>query len=282
MCRVKPGRRCANFTAAHLRTAVGRVGSAQSDYEEARGTSLEGSAAEQLQEAKDSLVTATILNDATYENRRFLADRFEALEADDPARPVLSHRLLAASVYVEERSAAVKLMPDEKPATSEGAAAYEELGVQREKLALMQAQATVSGDERWAEKAQKQEQAVYDAEVAFRIAEAGGKADSQHCEPEDNQTDPETVKASHEKATTQTGAHPDRVTRRQPRSRRRPKLQVLRAAQRMRRTIGAEIRRSRKLRDMVGSEAKRTQNAVVWDVPGEKLVDVDGVLPDPV
>lgn len=282
MCRTKPGRRCPDYTAAHLRTTVGRVGSAQSELETARGTALEESAGHQLQEAKDSLVMATILNDATYENRRFLADRLEALEDDDPARPVLSHRLLAASVYVEERSTAVKLMPDEKPATAEGAAAYEELGLQRERLALMHAQATVSGDERWAEKAQRQEQAVYDAEVAFRIADAGGKADERHYESADSPTDPEVVKESHEKATTETGAHPDRVARRRPRSRRRPKLQVLRTAQRMRRTIGAEIQRSRKVRDLIGAEAERTRNAVVFDTPGEKLIDMDSLLPDPV
>jgi hypothetical protein len=282
MCRVKPGRRCAKYTAAHLRTAVGRVGSSQKEYAEARGTELEEPAARQLQDAQDSLVMATILNDATYENRRFLADRLEALEADDPARSVLSHRLLAASVYVEERSTAVKLMPDEKPATAEGAAAYEELGVQRERLSLMHAQATVSGDERWVEKAQRQEQAVYDAEVAFRIAEAGGEADQRHCEPDQNPNAPETVKESHEKATTETGAHPDRVARRRPRSRRRPKLQVLRAAQRMRRMIGIEIQRSRRIGGTLASEAERAKNAVVWDAPGEKLLDMGGVLPDPV
>lgn len=278
MCRAKPGRRCGVFTRAHLRTATGRVGKAYRELDEARGTPREDSAQEQLDAARRELVLATILNDATEKNRRFLADRFEQLEPDDPNRPVIAHRLLVASMYVEERSAAVALMPDQKPVSREGAAAYEELGLQRERLILLHSQATVSGDGEWAELARRQEQVVYDAEVAYRIAEAGGKPDLEHQEPGENPTDAEAVKASHQRAAEASGAHPERVAREKSRSLVRPKLQVLRRGQKMRRSVRQQLRSAKRLQTSAQSVSRDFN-----EVPdGESILDFTPLLPEEV
>lgn len=279
MCRAKPGRRCGVYTRAHLSTMIGREGKARRELDEARGTPREGSAQDQLDAARRDLVLATILNDATEENRRFLADRFEQLEPDDPGRPVIAHRLLVASMYVEERSAAVALMPDQKPVSKEGAAAYEELGLQRERLTLLHSQATVSGDEEWAELARRQEQVVYDAEVAYRIAEAGGKPDPEQHEPGENPTDAESVKESHQRATEATGAHPERVARKKSRSTSRPKLRTLRRVQKMRRTVGQQLGAMKKLKQSVKTSAQPVVNDLN-DVPaGESILDFTPILP---
>lgn len=219
MCRRKPGRRCPRHSSTRLQAARRRLDAAQDNLQAVRDTSGPDTvrrhrAEERMRSARRNWARARMDYDATGRGAQELRDAI--------ARPGLSldevdglrTRIQRAADLSEARARQSALMPDVAVRDS-AKSRFAALGAAREELAYL----AVEGEKApgAARRLTAAERNAFNAEVAFRVENAGGAYDRAHLLSEEIGAFPgltppdrrELVALSHMRAAAASGSYPD-------------------------------------------------------------------------